>query len=421
MWKFVNANRTGGTITANGASMSFTSGVQGGTNRQSTAAGITVTTNAAGDITSLLGKTLAYDSAGRLSEATAVPPCPSGSNCAGEQTTLSRFNGWGQRFLRDTPNAQTVFSYGTEGFNLLSETTRNLSTSALSTTEHIWLPTASGPMPVATVINGTHYAVHADHLNTPRRLSDSAGQTRWQWPYSGFGEINPQSTPAAGQAAVSYSLRYPGQIDDGNGLFYNWHRFYDPRVGRYTKADPIGLEGGWNRFGYVDGNPLMYTDPEGLLAQGLVDFSAGLGDVLLFGQGQRLRELFDVNGGVDQCSDAYGYGEWAGIAGGLATGLAGGLKAAGTKGAGKEFSHWIPNRMGGPRSTWNGNYVPTATHALSDPYRYRFMPRSWKAQNPMPNPAWQQWTRIPNAYKGGATGGAYGAAGAAQGGCSCRR
>lgn len=260
-----NANRTGGTITANGASMSFTSGVQSGSNRQSTAAGITVTTNAAGDITSLLGKSLAYDAAGRLSEATAVPPCPSGLNCAGAQTTLSRFNGWGQRFLRDTPSTQSVFSYGTEGFNLLSETTRNLSTSALSTTEHIWLPSASGPMPIATVINGVHHAVHADHLNTPRRLSDSAGQTRWQWPYSGFGEINPQSTPAAGQAAVSYSLRYPGQVDDGNGLFYNWNRFYDPRVGRYTNADPIGLEGGWNRFGYVGGNPLSFTDPEGLL------------------------------------------------------------------------------------------------------------------------------------------------------------
>ncbi len=246
--------------------MGFTSGAQGSSNRQSTAAGITVTTNAAGDITSLLGKTLAYDSAGRLSEATAVPPCPSGSNCAGAQTTLSRFNGWGQRFLRDTPNAQTVFSYGTDGHNLLSESTRNLSTSALSTTEHIWLPTASGPMPIAAVINGTHYAVHADHLNTPRRLSDSAGQTRWQWPYSGFGEINPQSTPAAGQAAVSYALRYPGQIDDGNGLFYNWNRFYDPRVGRYTSSDPIGLEGGWNRFGYVDANPLGFVDPEGLQA-----------------------------------------------------------------------------------------------------------------------------------------------------------
>ena len=259
-----NANRTGGTITANGASMSFTSGVQGGTNRQSTAAGVTVTTNAAGDITSLLGKTLAYDAAGRLSEATTVPPCPSGSNCAGQQTTLSRFNGWGQRFLRETPSTQTVFTYGSDGFNLLSETSRNLSTSALSTTDHIWLPTASGPMPIAAVIDSVHYAVHADHLNTPRRLTDGAKAVKWQWPYSGFGEIAPQSTPAAGQAPVSYGLRYPGQIDDGNGLFYNWHRFYDPRVGRYTSSDPIGLEGGWNRFGYVGGNPLSFTDPHGL-------------------------------------------------------------------------------------------------------------------------------------------------------------
>jgi RHS repeat-associated protein len=261
-----NGNRASAVVTQAGITSNLSYSTNTGTNRLSTAAGAAVTTNAAGDITSLLGKTLAYDAAGRLSEATAVPPCPSGLNCAGAQTTLSRFNGWGQRFLRDTPNAQTIFSYGTDGHNLLSETTRNLSTSALSTTEHIWLPTASGPMPIATVINGTHYAVHADHLNTTRRLSDSAGQTRWQWPYSGFGEIAPQATPASGQTAINYSLRYPGQVDDGNGLFYNWHRFYDPRVGRYTSADPIGLEGGWNRFGYVGGNPLGFTDPTGTIA-----------------------------------------------------------------------------------------------------------------------------------------------------------
>lgn len=52
--------------------------------------------------------------------------------------------------------------------------------------------------------------VHADHLNTPRRLTDASQAVKWQWPYSGFGEINPQSTPAAGQAPLNYSLRYPG-------------------------------------------------------------------------------------------------------------------------------------------------------------------------------------------------------------------
>ncbi|WP_284415094.1 RHS repeat-associated core domain-containing protein [Acidovorax sp. SUPP2539] len=37
-----------------------------------------------------------------------------------------------------------------------------------------------------------------------------------------------------------------------------------PAIARYIQADPIGLEGGWNRFLYVDGDPLLDIDPEGL-------------------------------------------------------------------------------------------------------------------------------------------------------------
>ena len=51
-----------------------------------------------------------------------------------------------------------------------------------------------------------------------------------------------------------------------------------------------------------------------------VDFFAGLGDHILFGFGQDLRDLLGI-GGVDLNSDQYRYGAWTGIAADLATGV----------------------------------------------------------------------------------------------------
>lgn len=47
-------------------------------------------------------------------------------------------------------------------------------------------------------------------------------------------------------------------------MHYNYHRSYDSRTGRYTQADPIGLEGGLNRFEYVGSDSLGFADDEGL-------------------------------------------------------------------------------------------------------------------------------------------------------------
>ena len=134
-------------------------------------------------------------------------------------------------------------------------------------------------MPIAAVIKGQTYAVHSDHLNTPRKLTQPDGQVAWQWAYSAFGDEQPtigakrftseSTNPTTGATSipeVTFNLRYPGQyFDKETKLHYNYFRSYAPGTGRYTQGDPIGLDGGWNRFAYVGGNPLSYTDPTGLI------------------------------------------------------------------------------------------------------------------------------------------------------------
>ena len=57
------------------------------------------------------------------------------------------------------------------------------------------------------------------------------------------------------------------------GLEDHRARLYDPKTGRFTQEDPIGLAGGLNAYGFAGGDPVNFSDPFGLCPLGMRDAS----------------------------------------------------------------------------------------------------------------------------------------------------
>ncbi|MEO1407233.1 MAG: RHS repeat-associated core domain-containing protein, partial [Pseudomonadota bacterium] len=146
--------------------------------------------------------------------------------------------------------------------------------------EYIWL----GDMLVAVVQSGNVYAVHGGHLGQPLLMTDELGNEVWNAEYAPFGGALP---------SIDFddpSVRYPGQWAEGETqLFQNWHRDYDPSLGRYIEADPLGLAAGQSLYGYVSNDPVNYVDPQGL-------------ELKAIGSPSFVRS---VNGMLDDISDAH--------------------------------------------------------------------------------------------------------------------
>lgn len=134
-----------------------------------------------------------------------------------------------------------------------------------------------GSIPVAVAANDDLYYVHSDQLGTPRLVSEPSGSVLWTWISDPFGDTAPNEDPDGDGDSFTLNLRHPGQYRDSETDFYqNWHRYYDPRSGRYITSDPIGLKGGPNTYSYGLSNPILYLDPDGLEVRFICRELAGL-------------------------------------------------------------------------------------------------------------------------------------------------
>ncbi len=190
------------------------------------AASRSFTYDAMGNLTSNGSVTFTYDGRGRLTQTS------SGYRYA--------INGLGQRVSKSGPDGITHFVYDEQG-RLLGE----YDGAGAARQELIYL----GDTPVASVRPGAGdsiavFAIYTDHLNTPRLITNQAGQIVWEWKTDTFGAGAANENPG-GLGVFPFNLRFPGQYYDAEtGLHYNYFRDYDPSIGRYVESDPIGLMGG---------------------------------------------------------------------------------------------------------------------------------------------------------------------------------
>ncbi len=163
------------------------------------------------------------------------------------------YNALGQRVMKVGANGFTGYVYDEVG-----HPAGEYAQGTLSGIETVYL----GNLPVAVLAPQGNFYVVADHIDTPLVLAQADGMNVWDWRNRDpFGNNAPITTPIF----PAYDHRFPGQVADvETGLIYNYHRDYDPEIGRYIQSDPIGLAGGINTYGYVGGNPVTQFDPSGL-------------------------------------------------------------------------------------------------------------------------------------------------------------
>ena len=103
--------------------------------------------------------------------------------------------------------------------------------------------------------------LYGDQLGSVSAVADASGSLESRTLYEPWGTTRHRQ----GTSPTDYG--YTGQMQEGDIYFYQ-SRWYDPAIGRFMQADtlvPLQVQGtqAFDRYAYVNNNPLRYTDPSG--------------------------------------------------------------------------------------------------------------------------------------------------------------
>ncbi|ODC04976.1 hypothetical protein BFW38_16980 [Terasakiispira papahanaumokuakeensis] len=160
------------------------------------------------------------------------------------------------------PTHTATYLYEPDSFIPLAQLTAGFDHTALAATG-----TDRQPLRCYQAQTATLYYFQTDHLGTPQDITDTEGRIVWSGQYRAWGQLAQAHNGQGEKAHIHNPFRFQGQYHDREtGLHYNRFRYYDPRIGRFTTQDPIGLMGGENLYQYAP-NPTGWIDPLGLSKQ----------------------------------------------------------------------------------------------------------------------------------------------------------
>jgi RHS repeat-associated protein len=204
-------------------------------NRLVSVNGVSYTWDHNGNMLSDGVNTYTYDSANRLIAVN------------GQQSVGYAYNGLGDR-LQETANGQTT----TFTMDLNAGLTQALSD---GTNTYLY-----GNGLIAQMQGSVAEYFLGDALGSVRQLTNTSGAVTYASSYDPYGVVS----QAFGTSRTAYG--YTGEYTS-NEMVYLRARYYDPDLGRFLTRDtwagdtnsPMSL----NRWNYVNGNPINYTDPTG--------------------------------------------------------------------------------------------------------------------------------------------------------------
>jgi RHS repeat-associated protein len=126
--------------------------------------------------------------------------------------------------------------------------------------QNLWNPTAPGGIGglLERTVGAKQY-YHYDHNGNPVQTVNAKGEVTDNLFYTPFGELI--------SGTINHTQPFGHSTKRGNfksGLLYFGYRFYVPHMERWLNRDPIGTNGGLNIYAYVEQNPIMYVDDNGL-------------------------------------------------------------------------------------------------------------------------------------------------------------